>query len=398
MTKQALSSRAAAGKPSMTLAISGKAKALKAEGKDVIGFAAGEPDCPTPEHICAAGKAAIDSGEHGYPPNPGTPALRKAVCERFREDIGVGYAPDQILVSAGAKYSLFLACQTLLGPGDEAILPAPYWVSYPEMIRLADAETCYLETSEENGFALTAADLEKSITDKTKLLILNSPSNPTGGVIPGSEIKAIGALLEKHGLWCLSDEIYDKLVYGDTAHTSIASFSDYCREHTIVINGVSKTYAMTGWRIGYAAGPIEVIKAMSNIQSQSTSAACFVAQAAAAEALSASQDCVTTMRTEFAARRELIVERLNSIEGITCPTPGGAFYVFPNVTGVFGKTVGGVTINSPMDFCNAALESALVAPVPGEAFGSSRHVRLSYATSREQIEEGCARLKRMLED
>ncbi|MBN2712550.1 MAG: pyridoxal phosphate-dependent aminotransferase, partial [Planctomycetes bacterium] len=360
--KDALSKRAADGQPSMTLAVTAKAKQLKAEGKDVVSFAAGEPDFKTPAHICAAAKKAIDDGLHGYLPNPGMPALRQAVCDKFKEDIGVEYVPNNILVSPGAKYSLYLAIETLIEEGDEVILPAPYWVSYPEMVRLAGGTTVYLQTSEEAGFSFTADDLAKMITPKTKLLILNSPSNPTGGIIPPAEIEKIGKLLEEKGVWCISDEIYDKLVYGDAVHKSIASVSDYCKAHTIVVNGVSKTYAMTGWRIGYAAGDEVIIKAMANIQSQATSNACSIAQAAALEALTGPQDCVKEMHAEFAKRQKLIVDLLNDIEGVSCRTPGGAFYVLPNISGVFGKTIGGVEIKTPMDFCNVALEQILVAP------------------------------------
>ncbi len=393
-----LSRRAAAGKPSMTMAITAKAKKLKAEGRDVVSFAAGEPDFNTPEHICEAAKKAVDDGLHKYLPNPGMPALREAVCARFGEDIGVKYTVDQILVSPGAKYSLFLACQALLDEGDEVILPSPFWVSYPEMVRLAGGRTVYLETSEENGFAVTADQIAGKITERTKLLILTSPCNPTGAVVPPAEIEKIGGLLEDRGICCISDEIYDKLIYGDNQHKSIAAVSDYCYANTIVVNGVSKAYAMTGWRIGYAAGPVAVIKAMANIQSQSTSNACAIAQAASVAALTGPQDCVQEMRREFAARRELIVERLNAIDGITAAVPGGAFYALPNISGALGRRMMGCDVKTPMDFCNAALDKVLVAPVPGEAFGTDSHVRLSYATSREQIEEGCARLRKLVSE
>ncbi|MCX7935795.1 MAG: pyridoxal phosphate-dependent aminotransferase, partial [Planctomycetota bacterium] len=272
MSKQVLSRRAAALKPSATLAMNAKAKQLKAEGKDVIGFAAGEPDFPTPGHIVeAAQKAAADSAYHKYTANAGLPKLQEAVCRRLQEDIGVKYEPKQILVSPGAKYSLYLAFMALLDEGDEVVLPSPYWVSYPEMVALAGAKTVFLPTDERRGFSFTADDLAACLTPRTKLLILNSPCNPTGGVVPPAEIEKIGKLLEQKGIWCVSDEIYDKLIYGDNRHKSIAAVSDYCREHTIVVNGVSKTYAMTGWRIGFAAGPAAVIKAMDDLQSQSTS-------------------------------------------------------------------------------------------------------------------------------
>lgn len=395
--KNALSARAAAGEPSMTMAITAKAKKLKAEGKKVISFAAGEPDFKTPAHICAAAKKAIDDGLHGYVANAGMPELREAVVARFKQDIGVSYAPAQVLVSPGAKFSLFLAALAIVDEGDEVVLPSPYWVSYPEMTRLACGKTVFLETGEKNGFAVTAADIEKKLTPRTKALILTSPSNPTGAVVPEEEIVKIGKLLEQKGLYCIADEIYDKLIYGGARHKSIASVSDYCREHTIVVNGVSKAYAMTGWRIGYAAGPKEIITAMDDLQSQSTSNACSIAQAASVAALTGPQDCVEKMRAEFEARRDLLVRLLNGIAGVSCAVPGGAFYAFPNISGALGRKMQGVQVNTPMEFCTAALDQALVAPVPGEAFGSDQHIRLSYATSRENIEEGCARLKKLIE-
>jgi len=397
MRKQMLSRRAAALTPSATLAMNAKAKQLKAQGKNVIGFAAGEPDFPTPAHIVeAAQKAAADSAYHKYTANAGLPKLQEAVCHRLQEDIGVKYEPTQILVSPGAKYSLYLAFMALLDEGDEAVLPSPYWVSYPEMVALAGARTIYLPTDEGEGFSFTADELAARITPRTKLLILNSPCNPTGGVVPPVEIEKIGELLEKKGLWCISDEIYGKLVYGDHRHKSIAAVSDYCREHTIVVNGVSKTYAMTGWRIGFAAGPIAVIKAMDGLQSQSTSNACAVAQAAALAALAGPQDCVAAMVKEFACRRDLIARKLNEIPGIKCAVPSGAFYALPNIAALLGREFAGRQVRTPLDFCTVALEQALVAPVPGEAFGAEQHIRLSYAASREMIEEGCERLKRLV--
>lgn len=396
-SKSPLSQRAAAGRPSLTMAITAKAKAKTSEGKDVVSFAAGEPDFRTPDHICEAAKKAIDDGLHGYLPNAGMPALRVAVSERLAADIGVTFAPEQVLISPGGKYSLYLAFQAMIDPGDEVLLPSPYWVSYPDMVELAGGTTTLIPTNANNGFKLTVEMIEPHITPKTKLLILNSPSNPSGAVIPPSEIARIGALLERHGLYCISDEIYDKLVYGANRHCSIASVSDYCYEHTIVCNGCSKAYAMTGWRIGYAAGRADVLKAMSNIQSQSTSNACSIAQAAALAAVGGPQDCVGEMRRAFDVRRSLIVERLNAIEGVTCAEPGGAFYVLPDVSGVLGRTLKGKVVDTPFALCDLALDESLVACVPGEAFGTDKHIRLSYATSEAQIEEGCARLKDLIE-
>lgn len=395
--KPALSQRAATGKPSMTLLITAKAKKLKAEGKDVISFAAGEPDFKTPPHICEAAKRAIDEGLHGYTPNAGLPALREAVCARFRQDIGVSYTPEEVLVSSGAKYSLFLAIQAMIDPGDEVILPAPYWVSYPEMITLAGGVPVILETKEKDGFLFSASEVERLITPKTKLLILNSPSNPSGAVLPPSLIEELGHLLVKKGIYCLSDEIYDKMIYGDTMHKSIASIAPQARAQTVVVNGCSKTYAMTGWRIGYAAGPKEIINAMDNLQSQSTSNACSIAQAAAIAALTGPQECVKTMVQEFALRRDLIVRLLNEIPGVRCSTPGGAFYVLPDIAPLLGKAKNGKKIENPSDFCAAALDHVLIAMVPGESFGAPTCIRLSYAVSRAQIEEGCRRLKAFVE-
>ncbi len=395
---QVLSRRAASGQASMTMAVAAKAASLKAKGKDIVEFAAGEPDFKTPEHICEAAIKAIHDGVHGYLANAGHPALREAVCMRFQEDLGLTYQPKEILIGAGAKMNCYLACQALVDDGDEVIIPVPYWVSYPEMVRLAGGTPVFLQTDAASGFKLTAEAIEQAITPKTKMLILNSPSNPSGAVIDKAELQKIAAVLEKHNVLCMSDEIYDKLVYGENKHISIAGLSDYCRQNTIVINGCSKAYAMTGWRIGFSAAPEAITKAMANIQSHSTSNACSISQMAAIAALTGPQDCVQIMCNEFAARRDLIVSLLNNIEGITCAMPGGAFYVMPEFSALLGKTLGGIKIGGSVDFCNAALESVLVAPVPGCAFGEDHHIRLSYATSRELIEKGCARLKLMVED
>ncbi len=392
-----LSMRAAAGKPSMTMAITAKAKGLKAEGKDVVNFAAGEPDFKTPVHICEAGIKAIKDGVHGYLPNPGLPELRKAAVKWFEDDMGVEYDFTQILVSPGAKFSIYLAIEAMVDPGDEVLLPAPYWVSYPEMVALADGKTVVVQTDEDKGFELTAAMLEENITPQTKVVILTSPSNPSGALITKAEIIKIGELLEKHGLYCISDEIYSKLLYAGSEHCSIAAVSEYCKEHTIVVNGCSKAYAMTGWRIGFAAGPAAIIKAMASIQSQSTSNACSMAQFAALAAISGDQSCVESMRKEFESRRELIVELLNDIAGVECAVPNGAFYVLPDISKCLGREYAGKMINTPFELCDILLEETLVACVPGEAFGTEKHIRMSYATSRKDIEEGCKRIKAFLE-
>ena len=388
-----LSVRAQSLEPSATLAMAAKAKALQDAGHPVIAFTVGEPDFRTPAHICAAAKEAIDQGMHKYTPVPGIPALRQAVAARLKESIGVEYAPTEIVVSPGAKYSIHLAFQALLSEGDEALIPAPHWVSYPEMARLSGAKPVIIETREEDGFALTARAVEAAITPRTKLLVLNSPGNPTGGITPPDEIDRIAAVLERRGVWCVSDEIYDCLIYGGAALRSPAAVSPWNREHTIVINGVSKTYAMTGWRIGWAAGPKDILKAMDDLQSQSTSNPCSISQAAAVAALTGPQDSVADMRKAFEARRAHIMEQLAGIPGIACGMPAGAFYAFPNIQQLLGKTYDGVKVETPTDFCMAALEKVHVAMVAGEPFGSPRHVRLSYACSMEQITEGCRRLK-----
>ena len=395
--RRILSERAVGGKPSVTLAIAAKAKKMKAEGADVVSFAAGEPDFRTPQHICDAGIKAINDGMHFYLPNTGLPALKQAICERCKIDNGVEYDADQIIVSAGAKFSLFLAFGALLDPGDEILLPAPYWVSYPEMAKIFGAKTVFIPTDAENGFKLTAEMVDKAVTPRTKLLVLNSPCNPTGTVIEPEEIRRIAAVLQKHGIFCISDEIYQKLIFGDTAHLSIASVSEYAKAHTVVVYGCSKTYSMTGWRIGYAAGDAGIIKAMANIQSQATSNACSIAQAAAAAAFGGPQDCVEEMRREFEERRNLIVRLLNDIDGVKCHTPGGAFYVLPDISAVLGSKMVTQTVNTPEEFCTLALDAYEVACVPGEAFGAPQNIRLSYATSRAAIEKGCARLKEMIE-
>jgi len=373
-----------------------KAKQLKAEGKAVVAFTVGEPDFKTPEHICEAARKAIgDRLYHAYTPSPGLPKLREAAAAMFKRDIGVTYEPKQVVVSPGAKYSLFLAMQTLLNDGDEVIIPAPYWVSYPEMVKLCGGKPVFVETKEADGFSVTADAIDAVITPKTKMVILNSPSNPTGGIVPPAEVEKIAKVIEKRGVWCLADEIYDKLIYAGATHKSIASCSDYARDHTVVVNGVSKTYAMTGWRIGFTAGPAKVLAAIDDLQSQTTSNACGVAQAAAIAALEGPQECVKEMVAEFAARRDLISKLLNGVTGVTCGSPLGAFYALPNVSGLFGKKLGGVKVNTPSEIASVWLDQVYVASVAGEPFGTPSHIRLSYATSRAEIEEGVARLKKL---
>ncbi|MDR3077871.1 MAG: pyridoxal phosphate-dependent aminotransferase [Planctomycetota bacterium] len=397
MSGETLSRRARELEPSATLAMNTKAKKLRAEGKDVISLSVGEPDFPTPAHICEAAMKAVEKGPHGYTPVAGTPELRAAIARSLSRKTGVPYQPAQTVASPGGKYSLCLALQALVDPGDEVIIPSPRWVSYPEMVRLVGGVPVFVETREEDGFVLSPEALEKAITPRTKLLILNSPSNPTGQVFPPALIQAIGKILERRGLWCLSDEIYDCLVFGGAVHQSVASVSDYCRDHTVVVNGCSKAYAMTGWRLGWIGAPAKVAAAIDDIQGQTCSNPCFAAQAAALAALEGPQDCVAAMAARFDQRRLLTHRLLTAIPGVSMSLPNGAFYALPNISALFGRLLGGRRVESPLDFCEAALDKAHVALVPGEAFGAPRHVRISYATSEKNLEEGCRRLRELAE-
>ncbi|GAB6181081.1 pyridoxal phosphate-dependent aminotransferase [Desulfotomaculum defluvii] len=391
-----LAQRAAGISPSPTLAIDGKAKQMKAAGIKVINFGVGEPDFDTPENIKLAAIEAINAGETRYTPAGGTVKLKQAIVDKFQKDNGLEYQLNQIAVSVGAKHSLYNAFQVLCEPGDEVILPAPYWVSYIEQIKLAGAEVVILPTRQENDFKLTPGELEQAITPKTRVFLLNSPSNPTGSVYSREELAALGEVLLKHNITIISDEIYEKLLYDGLEHISIASISPELKENTVVINGVSKAYAMTGWRIGYCAAPTPIAKAISDLQSHSTSNPTSIAQAASVAALNGPQDAVYEMVAEFDKRRNYMLERLTSIAGITCPKPKGAFYLFPNVSAYFGKSYQGKTINNGTDLANLLLEVAEVAIVPGIAFGSNDNVRLSYATSLENIKEGLDRIEKFL--
>ena len=391
-----LSKRALNVKPSPTLAVEGKAKALKAQGIDIISFGAGEPDFETPDNIREAGQQAIASGFTRYCPVGGTPDLKQAIIEKFRKDNQLEYTPEEIIVSCGAKHSLYNLFQAIFNRGDEVIVPAPYWVSYPDMALLAGAKAKILRTREADGFRIRPEQLEKSIGKKTKALVLNSPSNPTGSAYAVNELKAIGDICLKHNLLIISDEIYEKLVYDGNKAVSIATLDPALKACTVVVNGVSKAYAMTGWRIGYAAGPKEIISAMCNIQSQSTSNPTSISLKAATEALKGPQDSVETMRIEFEKRRNYIVDRLNAIKGVSCLKPQGAFYVFPNMKKVLGKTYNGVTVATALDLSNYLLEKARIAVVPGDAFGATGYLRLSYATSMENIQKGLDRLEEAL--
>lgn len=397
MSTEYLSRRVLELEPSATMAMNARAKKLSAEGADVISFSIGEPDFNTPAYICEAAKKAIDDAMHGYTAVPGIPELRKAIAQSLTRSTGVEYTPEQTVASPGGKYSVYLTLMALVNPGDEVIIPAPYWVSYPEMVRLVGATPVIVNAHEEDFFALHPDALEAAITPKTKLIILNSPSNPTGQVAPPDVIRAIGKVMEKHGIWCLSDEIYSELVFGDAVHRSIVSVSDYCRDHTVVVNGCSKTYAMTGWRLGWTGARREVSRAIEDLQGQTCSNPSNPAQAAAVAALSGPQGSVRTMRNEFERRRNIIFKLLNEIQDFSVLMPSGAFYALPNISGILGREIGGTMVRTPTDFCTVALDKAHVAMVPGEAFGAPEHVRLSYATSERSIREGCQRIKDLVE-
>lgn len=378
---------------SLTLAIDAKAKEMKQKGIDVVGFGAGEPDFDTPEHIRKAAKDALDLGKTRYTPAAGMPELRQAICDKLKRDNGLDYVPQQIVVSNGAKHSLFNSFQALLEEGDEVIVPGPYWVSYPEIVRMAGGVPVIVEGTEENNFKPTIDDFRAAVTDKTRAVVINSPNNPNGFVFTREELQAIGDLAIEKDLSIVSDEIYEFLVYDGAEHISIASLSPEIKERTIVINGMSKAYAMTGWRIGYTASPLNAAKAMTNFQSHSTSCPNSIAQYAALTALSGPDDQLKSMVAEFDRRRRRIVELINEIPGLSCKPPKGAFYVMMNIGGVFGKRYNGAPIVDSMSFTQLLLDNSHVAVVPGAGFGADAYVRLSYATSMENIEKGLARIK-----
>ena len=378
---------------SLTLAIDAKAKEMKQKGIDVVGFGAGEPDFDTPEHIRKAAKDALDLGKTRYTPAAGMPELRQAICDKLKRDNGLDYVPQQIVVSNGAKHSLFNSFQALLEEGDEVIVPGPYWVSYPEIVRMAGGVPVFVEGREENNFKPTIDDFRAAVTDKTRAVVINSPNNPNGFVFTREELQAIGDLAIEKDLSIVSDEIYEFLVYDGAEHISIASLSPEIKERTIVINGMSKAYAMTGWRIGYTASPLNAAKAMTNFQSHSTSCPNSIAQYAALTALSGPDDQLKSMVAEFDRRRRRIVELINEIPGLSCKPPKGAFYVMMNIGGVFGKRYNGAPIVDSMSFTQLLLDNSHVAVVPGAGFGADAYVRLSYATSMENIEKGLARIK-----
>jgi aspartate aminotransferase len=378
--------------PSATLAIGAKARQMQADGIDVIGFAQGEPDFDTPNHIKEAAIQAARDGFTKYTATGGINELKDAVAAKLKRDNGLAYTRNQVLISCGGKHSLYNVFQALLDPGDEVNIPAPYWVSFPEQVKLCDAKPVLVHTSEAQGFRLNRQVLEPAVTARTKLVVLNSPSNPTGAALSRAELEGIATLAVERGLVVVSDETYEALVYDGYQHVSIASLSDAMYARTIVVNSMSKAYAMTGWRLGYAAGPAEVIKAMDGLQGQMTSNPTSFAQRGAVVALTGSQEPTQRMREEFAKRRRYIVDRLNAMPGIRCHSPEGAFYVFPNVSALYGKRHGDKAIANSTEFTTFLLDAARIAVVPGVEFGSDRHIRISYATALDKIQQGMDRM------
>lgn len=389
---------AEAVRASTTLAVDSLAKQMKADGLDVVGFGTGEPDFNTPDNINMAGIRAICDGKTKYTPAAGIISLRKAIAQRLKEDCGVDYDYTQIVVASGAKHSVYIALAAITNPGDEIIIPAPFWVSYYEMVRMVGGTPVIVRAGEEQDFKITAQQLEEAITDKTKCLMLNNPSNPTGMIYSEAELRAIAEVCVKHDLYIIADEIYYQLIYDGIKFTSIASLSDDIKERTLLINGVSKSYAMTGWRVGYCAANKTLAKIMSNFLSHSTGAPSTISQWASVEALSGPQDGIEKMRLEFLKRRDYIVKRINSIEGVSCINPNGAFYVMMNIEQLIGKTLGGKLIENDDDFAVALLEKALVAVVPCSGFGMKNFVRWSYAASMENIEKGLDRLEKFINE
>ena len=384
---------------SATLAVDAKAKALKAAGRPVIGFGAGEPDFPTPDYIVEAAVAACRvPSMHRYTPAGGLPELKEAIVAKTLRDSGYAVTAAQVMVTNGGKQALYNAFATLLDPGDEAILPAPYWTTYPEAIRLAGGVPVEVMTDETSGYRATVAQLEAARTPRTKLVVFVSPSNPTGAVYSPAEVKAIGEWALAHGIWVVTDEIYEHLVYGDAEFSSMPVLVPGLADTCVIVNGVAKTYAMTGWRVGWLIGPADVIKAATNLQSHATSNVSNVAQAAAIAAVSGDLAAVDEMKVAFDRRRQLIVAMLNEIDGVECPTPEGAFYVYPSVKALIGKTLRGKTIGSSAELANIILDDAEVAVVPGEAFGTPGYLRLSYALSDADITEGVTRMHKLLSE
>jgi aspartate aminotransferase len=391
MTK--LAERTQGIKPSVTLAIAAKAAKLRSEGIDVVNFSAGEPDFDTPERIKAAAVEALRKGMTKYTEVKGIEPLREAIADKYRREHNLAYRKEDVLVSCGAKHSIYNILQAVVNPGDEVVIPAPYWVSYSDMALLAGGTPKLIPTNESTGFRIKPAQLQAALTPRTRVFLLNSPCNPTGASYGRDELRAIAGVLEKHDCLVLADDIYEKIVYDDFEIDNIVALCPALRERAIIVNGVSKTYAMTGWRIGYALGPSDVIAAAAKIQSQSTSNPTSIAQAAALEAVRGPQEELAPMVQEFHRRRDAIVDKLNAVDGIHCRKPEGAFYVFPNISALLGKIANGKRLGSPCDVAAYLLDEAKVAGVPGEDFGSNEHIRFSYATSLQDIEKGCARIR-----
>jgi aspartate aminotransferase len=392
-----LSERAKAIRPSLTFAVEAKAREMRAKGIDVIGFGAGEPDFDTPEHIRKAGIDAINSGFTRYTPTAGIPELKEAIVAKFQRENGLDYKPSQVIVSCGAKHSLYNAFQALCGQEDEVIIPSPYWVSYPDQVRMSGAKPVIIDTTSTN-FKITPEALAEAITPRTRVIVLNSPSNPTGMMYSEDELSAIADIVVEHDLFVLSDEIYERLLYRGAKFISIASLGEEIKARTLVVNGVSKTYAMTGWRIGYAAGDADLIAAMNRIQSHSTSNPCSISQKAALAAITGPDERIEHMVEQFRVRGEYMHERLCSMPEIECVEPVGAFYCFPKVSGFYGKSLGEVELEDSISFADAILEKAHVAVVAGAGFGTEDYIRMSYATSLEKIKEGLDRFEQALND
>ena len=397
MSSSRISRRVGAISESATLAVDAKAKALKAQGRPVIGFGAGEPDFPTPEYIVDAAAAACHEPKwHRYTPAGGLPELKEAIAAKTARDSGYEVAPGQVLVTNGGKQALYNAFATLLDPGDEVILPAPYWTTYPESIALAGGVPVIVATDETSGYRATVEQLEAARTERTKVLVFVSPSNPTGAVYSPEEVAAIGEWADSHGIWVVTDEIYEHLVYGDAEFSSMPVLVPTLADRCVVVNGVAKTYAMTGWRVGWMIGPADVVKAATNLQSHATSNVANVSQVAALAAVSGDLAAVEVMREAFDRRRLVMVSMLNDIPGVSCPTPEGAFYAYPSVKGVLGSTIRGRTPQSSADLAELILDEAEVAVVPGEAFGAPGYLRLSYALGDEDLVEGITRMGALL--
>ena len=381
---------------STTVTVDSLYKQMKADGVDVIGFAAGEPDFDTPENIKEAAQKAIINGHTKYTHSSGMPELRRAVAERLLADCGISYTPEQIIIASGAKHNIYVALRTIVEPGDEVILPAPYWVTYAESIRMVGGIPVIIQASETSDFKITKQQLEAAVSDKTKMLILNNPSNPTGMLYDENELQGLAEVCVRHDLYIMCDEVYYNLIYDGKKFTSLAKLSDDIKERTIIINGVSKTYAMTGWRIGYSASNLKLATVMGNYLSHSTSSPSTISQLAAEEALKGSQESVAKMCGEFEKRRDYIVERINAIDGLSCRKPDGAFYIMLNISKQIGKTLGGKTINNSDDFSLAFLESGKVATVSCTGFGCKNFIRMTYAASMESIRSGIDRLELFL--